>query len=344
MACLAAVSALVLLAILRCVSLPRIAAENAGNGLNTVLLLLTAVLLVGLPVLCGVGRQPARALAGSGLKAVAVGALLTGIALLVSSLSARSGWVTEGVLPYPSKILPTSQDQVLLYLLVIFGCIGGAFFVLTAVRWLMTGRTVRGLLRWMAAAPVIWIWIRITRFEVSYVSSLSVYRSLYDVLMLIVEMLFFLRFARFVSGVEDGPPRFFTGISLCTGVLAGLACTTRMVMLIMGNEAAFEACGLVTSADLGVAVLAFSFAFGQAFSPELSKTDIPDREGEAPCETDDESPEDSTESEFYAAAQVRDLLESQLTMNDDEGEEDLPDTPHRPLELEDIEGIYRACY
>lgn len=323
-ACGVAAAALPMLAVLRAIALPRVVAGITGGVLNTVLLLLTAAVLAALLILCSGKQETARLITGRTVKTVVAGMLFTGIAMLVSSLSVLNAWNTEGVLPYPSKAVVTQTDTVLLYALVALGCAGGAFFVLAAWQWFKKGSTDRGFLRVLALAPVAWIWVRIARFEISYVSSMSVYRGVYDLLMLVFEMLFFLWFARFVSGVEEGMPRFLIGSSLCVGVLAAAACVTRVVMVLARNEAAFESCGLVNAADLGVAVLALSFAFGQVFcsQPQPQEEAVPARNEEE-------------EDGFADAREVQHLLEAEMP-RDDEDDFDEPNEPRRPLELEDL--------
>lgn len=263
-----AVVAAAVLSVMRVIAMPRVVEGTAGIGSNIAMLALTAAVLIALLLSGGVKRRPGKVLRGRALSAVTVGALFTGAAMIVSSVVAMADWMIEKQLPYPANVTVTDTDGTLLYLLVLLGVVSGGFFLFLSFRWFPSGRTERGILRVVALAPVLWCWIRIFRYELSYISSLNVYRNIYDLLLIIVEMLFFLGFARYVSGQEENPSRFLTGLSLCAGVLATAACATRVAMALSGNAEAFNACGLTTAADLGVAVLAFAFGFGQLTARE----------------------------------------------------------------------------
>lgn len=260
--CIAAAVAAVLLTVLRCITLPMVVAK-IENDLSTGLLIATVTVLVALLVL-GWSNDPVKTIAGKPLWAVVAGALLTGTDMVVSSLWALVGWLTARTMPFPYKAIPTQTDEFLLYALVVTGLLGGAFFLLLGVTWGIKRRSVFGKFRVLALAPVLWVWVRIVRFELSYVSSLSLHRSVYELLMLTFETVFFLWLARALSGVEEKPSRLFAGVALCTAVLTAIACVTRMGMWVMQNEVAFEACALTTAADLGVCVLAFAVAVSHA--------------------------------------------------------------------------------
>lgn len=265
------VTAVLLSAVLAAVRVfvtPRLVTGETGVGFGPVVLILGAVILVGLLLAGGVKRVSARELSGGRLTMVTVGALLTGCTLLLSSVLTLADFMMNKTMPYPINQQITDRDESLLYLLVITGLLAGGFFLFLAFRWFPSGRTVRGVLRLTALAPVLWCWIRVFRYELSYISSLSVYRHVFDLLLILFEMLFFLVFARYVASEEEQLPPMTVGVSLCTGVLAVAACVTRVAMLLAGNKEAFDACGLLTAADLGVAVLSLSFAFGQLTARE----------------------------------------------------------------------------
>lgn len=268
-ACYVALPVAIILAAVRCAALPQVVSSVGDGGLSVGLLTVTGIALAALMALSFGNGVPARVIGGGAFWGMAAGVLITGGDMLVSSLWALYRWMGTRALPFPAQVFPTAVDAVLLYALVITGAVGGLFFLLTGVRWLFRRRTVRGIHRVMALAPVLWVWVRVIRFELSFVSSLNLHRSVYELLMLVFEMIFLLWFARFVSGVEEETPRGFVGVALITGVLTAMACLTRLGMALLQNEAAFEACGLTAAADLGICVLAFSAAFGRVFPKKV---------------------------------------------------------------------------
>lgn len=324
--CAVAVAAAVVTALLRVIVTPHVVDGTAGNGLNILLLVFIAAALLCLMAM-GSAKRPPLTLRGGRLTAVTAGALFTGAAMVISSVFALADWWMGGVMPYPINNTVTQLDVTLLYLMVAFGVIGGLFFLLLAFRWQLTGCTARGVLRIVALAPLVWVWLRVGRYEMSYISSLNVFQHVYDLLLIIAEMLFFLWFARYVSDPQEAPPRFLTGVALCTGVLATAACVTRVAMLLMGNRAAFDACGLVTAADLGVAILAFGFGFGQLTAPTEAAAEpvaeIPPPPPPVQVEEDEEEP-------VFLLDSTGDFI------TDDEDDDVIPEGERRPLELEDV--------
>ncbi len=321
-ACAGVILFAAVLSVLRILAMPQIAQGNTRGIQNILLALFTVAAMVFL-LICGGGKQPARCIRGRAFTVVTTGVLFTGVAMIVSAVTVVMDWVQKGLLPYPANSIAGDTDEVFLYLLAAFGAIGGAVLILMGIRWFSRGRTLRGILRVASLAPVVWMWIRIGRYEISYMSSLNVYLHFYDLLLLLFEMVFFLWFARYVSGAAEDLPRFSTGISLCTGVLATVACVTRVAMLIAGNKEAFDLCGLVTAPDLGVAVLALSFAFGHWTAPETDDYE------EVPEDGDDE--EDGEDGSPFL------LLTEEAFMTSVADDEELDAQGlGRPLELEDV--------
>ncbi len=333
-----AVLATVVVSLLRIVILPNVVAGTVSSTVNLVLLFAVMAALLCLLLACG-RKKPAAAVEGKRLTVVSAGAMFTGVAMAVSAIFAFSDWTFAGVMLYPANIRPTELDVTLLYLQIAFGLLGGVFFLILALRWQLKGQAVRGIMRLAALIPLIWSWIRVARYEMSYISSVHVSHHAYDLLLIVSEMLFFLWFARYVSALEDAPPRFLTGIALCTGVLAAAGCITRVAMLLMGNQEAFDACGLITAADLGVAILAFGFAFGQlANHKEPSAKTAPAEIAPAPLLEQTMTCDDMLVSERMPqiegeeAAYLLDLSGEFITDGDDD---DLPERKG-PLELEDV--------
>lgn len=311
----AAVSAIALSA-LRVVAMPLIV-EGQGGVLNTVLFVLTLVASVAF-VLLG-GKERSAGVVKEGLSLRSIGAVFAGMAMLISSFFVFVNWKFADKWPYPVSPNQTNLDVAFLYGLMLFGVLGGLFLVAQGFRWYRGNRGSKGVLAFASLAPLVWVWMRICRYEVSYFSSLKVFRHWYDLLLLIFEMLFFLALSRFVTRTGGG--RFLFGLSLSTGVLAVMACVTRAAMVLLGEREAFDSCGLLTAADLGVAVLAFGVA--------LSHRPAVDGEEEEE-ESDEEAPKEDGEEDDYL------LLDMPASLSDEEDEAADADEPRRPIELEDM--------
>ncbi len=230
-----------------------------------IVLAVTAVLLAVLFVLCGLKSTPLITVGGRMARFSAAGAAVTGATLLVASLVAAHEWFTLGIMPYPQRTSASGIDVFFVVLWIIAGLAGGAFFLLLAVSWWCRGVCRHRFMPILALAPVLWSWVRLIRYITSHVSSIGLYRNLYDLGTVVFEILFFVVFARYISGVAEKPSRFFFCLSLCTGLLCTISAVTQAGLFLAQDPTAFETCALVTAPDFGVALLAFVTAFAQGY-------------------------------------------------------------------------------
>lgn len=271
-----------LLAILRTVLTPTAFDQPLPYGIA---LGMTCVLLAALLVLCVLKSTPPITVGGRMARVSAVGAAVAGATMLIASLVTAHDWFTLGIMPYPNKVLAGGIDKLFICLLILAGLIGGAFFLFLAVNWWCKGVCTRRFMPLIALAPVLWSWVRLIRYITSHVSSLGLYRNLYDLGTIVFETLFFIAFARYVSRVAEKSSRFFFGLSLCTGLLCTISAVTQIGLFLVQDLAAFETCALVMAPDFGVALLAFVTAFGQGYGTPCKEEDL--EQPEEPTEEDD---------------------------------------------------------
>ncbi len=298
--------AAVLLAILRTVLTPTAFDQPLPYGFA---LGVTGVLLVALLILCALKSTPPITVGGRMARVSAAGAAVVGATMLIASLVIAHEWFTLGIMPYPSRPSAGGIDGLLICLWVIAGLAGGAFFLSLAVNWWCKGVCRRRFMPLIALAPVLWSWVRLIRYITSHVSSLGLYRNLYDLGTIVFEMLFFIVLARYVSGVGEKPFRFFFGLSLCTGLLCTISAVTQTALFLVQDQTAFETCALVMAPDFGVALLAFLTAFAQGYG--------------IPCEEEDfEQPKEPPEEDDGDGAGAEYLISDQwFTVYDPEDEE-----------------------
>lgn len=256
-----------------------------------IMLGVTGVLTAVLLTLCAL-KKPAPITAGGRIaRASAAAAALTGAALLAASVVIAHEWFTLGIMPYPRKLVVSSADTMLIYLWIFVGLAAAAFFLLLAVNWWCVGVCRRRFMPLLALAPVVWSWVRLIRYITSHVSSLGLFRNMYDLGMIVFEMLFFVALARYVGGVAEKPSRFFIGLSLCTGLLCTISAVTQVSLFFKQDLMAFETCALVMGPDFGVALLAFVTAFAQGYG-------IPCEDGATQVEKPQEMDNDGTGAEY----------------------------------------------
>lgn len=143
-----------------------------------------------------------------------------GAALVLTCLFDAWNWLLGHTPPAPAVETVGVAGGVVLGLSLLFGLAGGAFLFRIGLLWLEEDGSRPGVYRLWALCPVLWIWMRLARYEMSYVSAIDVYRSFYDFVMLIFIMLFFLFFARFAAGVGNPRPRLLVGVSLSAALCA----------------------------------------------------------------------------------------------------------------------------
>ncbi len=314
-----AAAATVILSVLRVCAAPTLA-ENGGS-------MLSFAVVVSIPVIVAVllllsPRFPPAPIP-SGRSFVSFGALFAGVLSILTAVWTFVRWKTVGEWPFPAPTTPTTLSTAFLLLLCVFALLGGVFFVLQGLSWLR-GKPLGTWGSFLSLAPLAWSWVRICQYETSFYSSLDVARHWGDLSALLLEMLFFLLLARFVSKA-DKPPRRLFGISLCVGVLFTAACVTRTVMALSGNQAALENSGLLAAPDLGVALLAFGVAkaYAPAAEPEKNEPEM----AVVPVPSADE---EEKEEEIFLITRLPD--ETPI----DNGDEDFEDVPNGPLDLEDM--------
>ncbi len=314
-ACLVSLCLTAVLSVWRIIITPMAEAATISYG---VLAAVTVLAVPGLLVWCGLQTQPLHTPQGLPAVCLALATALTGALLAVSGIFTAYRWLLLGQMPFPQKMFLTATDSVFLYGLIFSAVIGGVCFLVLAAEWLQQRKAFRGVFPLAALLPVVWTWFRLLRFETSHVSTLGLFRNAMDLGMLAAEMLFFLSFARYVSGVEGKtPPRFFVGVALCTGMLCAVSVLTRFAMLLSQEAAAFAESALIASPDLGVVILAFSSAFAQAFA--------------APQETEDAAQKEQSAAEPTAPWETKAVFKEEL-FEDEEEQEPL----RGPLRIEDV--------
>ncbi len=297
-AILAAVMTVVVMT-LRIVLMPQL--QDPATGLFHLGYPIIALMLVTVAVVFFLGRLPkgeTRHIEGVMLMPSAIFGMLSGSLLLLTSVFDAFIWLFNGKTPPPNSAVISPLDAGALVLTLFFGVLGGVFLLKMGLAWVADGRSSRGTLRVWALMPVIWIWMRLARYELSYASAVNVTQSFYDFVMLIFTLLFSFSLARYVSGVGGKMPRCLPVFALCTGFFCISGTITRLAMYMMGETGAYSSSQLATSVDFVIGVFAmlvgFALLFGSAAVPE--EESVPqeetaeDFEGHKECEEPPEGP------------------------------------------------------
>ena len=294
-AVITAAAAAVLVTVLRCLQYQGYFASYA-----VIVLIVAALAAVFVLVLLGKGKQTAvREMSPPGRLPIAVSSLLAGGILAVLSLYDGWIWLRYQQTPPPNDHVVSSLDAGALFLTLAFGLLGGFFLIWLGIS--LAGGTLRrtNRLALAALAPVLWMWFRLVRYELSYASAVQVSQSFYDFVIQIFTLLFLFAFARYVSGMgekEDAAKnhRLLPAYALSTAVLSISGSLTAVIVALTTGSGFYEAGRLAGFTDLGIGVFALCVAATLAFArpvPCPEAEEEPSGQGEtAEPESDSPSP------------------------------------------------------
>ena len=279
--------------ILRVVLTPQMQDAQTGHfRLSFVVMAVMIATLVGVAVLLFLSRSGGVRLRGRLLGPTALFAVLTGSILLIVNAVDAFNWLVHGETPPPNQYVISGIDALTLFFTIVFGLLGGAFFVRLGLLWLSESASRSGVMRLWALAPAGWVWMRLARYEVSYASAVEVSESFYDFVMLIFSLLFLFAFARYVSGIGAGKHRMMLFFALGTALFSLTGPLTSVFFYMTGKFDAYNLSHLAGATDWFIGAFALLFAFGLAFSADRPEDAPPpahsDKTLDAPAATVDD--------------------------------------------------------
>ncbi len=237
--------------------------------------------LVTLVIMRYLGASARREIVGSGAVAVALTSMLAGAVMAVFGavdllkLYGLVGFVADGA---KNLILSTIE-----YL---FCLLGGLALIRLGLALLTEGATRRGIAQWSILAPVLWAWFRLISYEMSYASMVRIEDNFFGLVMLIVEILFLFRLARFVSGIGRVGASSLMFHAMATVLFAVSGPLTRVGMYLLQDTMAVAAYHLAGPTDMAVGVLALVVGISLLGGEEVVQfveepvSDVMDKEAE----------------------------------------------------------------
>lgn len=217
----------------------------------------------------------------TGLSAILAGGVL-GLVTLVDGLR----YFFFKILPPPGQMQMSILTQILLFGLLAFGVLGAVALVRWGLQTVAQSGTHCGMSAYGALAPVMWVWFRLAWYEMSYASTVGWPEKFYDFLMVILELLFLFKLARFVSGVGKTTTGGMLFWAMAAAMFALSGPLARVLLYFTGGAEAYQASALAGVADFGIGVLALVFGWslyrgyrGDSFvdteEEELEEDDVP---------------------------------------------------------------------
>lgn len=211
----------------------------------------------------------------------AVSGIVAGVALGFSAGYNVIRWVFDGVMPNPTQVQKTPLTMLVMYGMMLFGVLGMVGLVRWGFKVAAAAGTHRGMSAWGMLAPVAWAWFRLAWYEMAYSNTIGWSEKFFDFLMVIVQVLFLFKLARFVSGIGKvcvGEMLFY---AMTTALFSLSGPLTRVVLFFFGGAEAYRASELAGVADLGIGLLALALGWAlaltaQGLMPKSNEEDLAD--------------------------------------------------------------------
>lgn len=155
----------------------------------------------------------------------------------------------------------------------VLGVLSAFALVALSLRLLSEGASRRGIAQWIMLLPVLWMWFRVVNYEMSYNSLVRVEDAFFGFTMLILELLFLFKFARYIAGVGLVRTGFMLFYALSTAVFALSSLAVQVIFFYKNDGMSLNAYGIATVADLAIALLAAAFAVALLFGKEQVQTE-----------------------------------------------------------------------
>lgn len=214
-------------------------------------------------VLCFVKKGPVVQPQGGWFTAVGWITTFCGAVIAMSLIYDAFCWIVYGQIPPPTQYLINKTDQLTLICTILFGLAGGAFFVVRGFWWMSHTDKDTSAVRWLSLTPVLWMWFRLARYEVSYASTIDITESFFDFALLVFVSLFFLSFARATSHVGAKQKNALLIFSLCAAMIALSGAPATFMDLANGEPLSTL---LIAIVDVVIGVLAMAVAAMQVFA------------------------------------------------------------------------------
>ncbi len=171
-------------------------------------------------------------------------------------------WVIYHQVPPPNNHILNKVDLYSLILSLIFGVGGGLFMILQGFNWMAETTRNQTLLSWLSLTPVLWMWFRLARYEISYASTIDISESFFDFATLVTASLFFLQLARQITGVGAQPKNGLIIFALFTTISSLSGAPLTFYRLSKGAPISTL---LIAIVDATIGLMAFFIAMRQAF-------------------------------------------------------------------------------
>lgn len=141
----------------------------------------------------------------------------------------------------------------------IFALFAALYFIIVALSF-YTGRQAYVSARVLSLMPVCWLMCRLIGRFVRAVSFIHVSELFWELVMIVFLMLFFMGFARIMSGIgNEGKLPLTMGAGLCGAMVAFMVSLSRIITYFVASEEYLSADSPIELCDFGAALVAIMF-------------------------------------------------------------------------------------
>ncbi len=250
--------------------------DTGRFGANIPAIAVGVTLLVVLAVMACLAEKPRRDIRSAAAMSLALALLLCGVLVTAFSLWDTVCWLLYAEPPAPASLLMTGLPTAFTVLMLACGLLGGVALIAYGLRILQAGGTHAGMQQYSILLPVLWVWLRLARYLMSYASAIDLSNGCFTFAMLIFELLFLFKLARHAAGVGSVRPGSLLFCAAGAGVFALSAPLWRLWMLLQGDTAAYlsEEMASVPDAAIGLLALVFCWTLAYGFSAPASGAEI----------------------------------------------------------------------
>ncbi len=187
--------------------------------------------------------------------------ILTGVVLGIVNVYDAVCWVIGGELPPPAQMQESTLTMIVLVGMLVFGVVGAVSLICFGLEIAAQGGTHVGMRGFSVLTPVIWVWLRLAWYEMSYATSIGWSERVYDFLTVIFLMLFLFKLARFATGIGKADVGMLLFYALATAVLTLSGVFTRIGLYFTVDAEAYHVGVLVGVADAFFGILALLLAW-----------------------------------------------------------------------------------
>lgn len=228
---------------------------------------LVAVIVLG--VLCFSEKRVAQIPEGTHASVSGWICTFCGAVLIMSVILDVFCWAVYGQVPPPNSYILNSIDHATLIMSLLFGIVAGGYMVVQGFCWMARSQNARTALAWLSLTPVLWMWFRLARYEISYASTIDISKSFFDFTTLIFASLFFLQLCRLVASIGKPPKNSLLLFALCTAMISLSGAPVTMYNLANGEPIGKL---MIAVVDVVVGLFALSIAAAQVFSAPVKTT------------------------------------------------------------------------